>query len=128
MTSPNRSWRSDMGTTVRTLMGVKGWTMSDRGMTSYCMTDGKEHVTKEIYETVERNLTKKLGDPHYVDGTKAKYWFVNNMGLIILPSFMECPFQYVEFDKNSTKQYFDEFIKEDKEKQKRKAQLKFPVS
>ena len=97
--------------TLRQAMGIGSYTTSGRGLTSYCMSDGNTPCTKKDYQTVEANLIKEYGEPHHIDQYGCRYWFVEELGLVFLPTDIGSPFKYVELDKGCTKEYFRKFAK-----------------
>lgn len=94
---------------LRKVMGIGSYTTSGRGMTSYCMSDGRTPCTSKDYSLVKNNLISKFGQPQHIDRPGACYWFVQGLGLVILPTYNNSPFKYVELDKNCTKEYFETF-------------------
>lgn len=101
-----------MPASVRKVMGRGSYTMSGRGMTSYCMSDGRTHCTSEDYKAVETNFIATWGDSQHVDKYGARYWYVKGLGVIILPMDNGSPFKYVEVDKHCTPERFAQLSSE----------------
>jgi hypothetical protein len=93
---------------VRKLMGVKGFTTSGRGLTSYCI--GNEYTPKDLYDQAVTNLTTELGEPQHVDSKGCKYWLVEGVGIVFVPSYHGMGYQYVECDKYGSEDYFNNFV------------------
>ena len=92
---------------LRKAMGHGSYTTGGRGLTSYCLTDGRSPCTSEIHNLVLTNLKAHYGEPRHVDsesGTMA--WFVEGIGIFYIRPFYDARYQFVELDKTGTEKDF----------------------